>query len=283
MKKAKNKRKKPEPKKRTLSASDRQNAIILAEKLGKIIPLTSHFKGSFTLQKILKAQGLNKYLPAKTSNKTEAITKFVENMMTYHPRTIKKVMRAILPEAIKKRHANGDPVLFEEAKRIADSLFEIGVDMRKEITEMNFPKNRPRIVPPPAVLQKMLKDFKLHPTMMPECEKLFIDGHINESVRKSLEKFESSVQRLASLQDEGAELIGKAFNETNPKIKLNSLVSKADKNEQDGYKMIGMGAMRWWRNSLSHGDEPQLPPQEAVGRLIAVSNLFRRLDERKNP
>jgi len=42
-----------------------------------------------------------------------------------------------------------------------------------------------------------------------------------------------------------------------------------------------MGIMKWWRNNLSHGDAAQLPHHEALGRLILISNLFHRLDERK--
>ncbi len=283
MKRRKKVRKTPELKKRTLTTSDRQNAIYLAEKLAKVVPLVGYFKGSFTLQKVVKEQGLVKYLPTKTSNKTEAITKFVENMLVYHPRMLKKVIRAVLPEAIKKRHANGDPVLQDEAKALSEALMAVGIDMCKEIAALKLPKDRPRVVPPPAQLQKILKDFKLHPAMMPECEKMFIDGHINEGVRKGLEKLEALVQQLSSLSDDGADLMGKAFNETNPKIKLNDLTTKSEMNEQDGFKLIAMGIMRWWRNTLSHGDEPQLPPHEAIGRLIATSNLFRRLDERKSP
>jgi len=190
-------RKKPKKKKRTLTTSDRQNALDLADRLGKIAPLSSHFKGSFSLKKVITQEGLGRYLPKKSSNKTEAISKFVENMMVYKPRTLKKVMRIVLPQAIKKRHQNGDPVLKMESEELANALGAVGCDMRKEISELKLPEDRPKVVPPPPGIQKMLKDFRLHPNMMPDCEKMFLDGHLNESVRKALEKFETHIQQLS--------------------------------------------------------------------------------------
>jgi len=39
-----------------------------------------------------------------------------------------------------------------------------------------LPKERPRIVPPPASFQKMVDELGLHPVLQPECPKLFKDG-----------------------------------------------------------------------------------------------------------
>ena len=110
---------------------------------------------------------------------------------------------------------------------------------------------------------------------------MFIEGHINESVRKALERFEKTIQELISIHDkQGPDLMATAFNEQNPKIKLNALLTLQEINKQLGFKLTTMGIMHWWRNNLSHGDEDQLSHHDALGRLIMVSNLFHEIDGR---
>lgn len=267
-------------KKRSLTAADRQNVRQLAEQLGRLLPLEG-YRSQFSLKQVAKQYGLSKYLRQKSPNKKEAFAAFIEKVICYKPRTLKKLVREILPIAIEKRHSKGDPILEEEAVRFSAQLAELGVDLRREIRELKLPKERPKVVPPPIAIQKILDSFVLHPVMLPDCKEMFVNGHINESVRKGLERFEKRVQELSALlSKQGTGLMGSAFSEVNPLIKLNGLSSLQERNEQEGFKLIAMGLMQWWRNNLSHGDEPQLPHHEALGRLILISNLFHRLDAR---
>lgn len=248
--------------------------------MGRLIPL-SGYRSSFSLCAVAKQDKLTKYLPKKSANKKEAFTEFIQNVISFKPRTLKKIIREILPKAIEKRHREGNPILEREALELSSRLFELNIDLRKEIADLELPKERPKIVPPPVEIQKILEAFILHPTMMPNCKEMFIQGHINESVRKALEKFEKIVQDLSLLKNrQGSDLMAAAFSETDPKIKLNKLETIQNRDEQIGFKLLTMGIMHWWRNNLSHGDEPQLSHHEALGRLIVISNLFHRLDER---
>jgi uncharacterized protein (TIGR02391 family) len=272
--------KKRAAKKRSLTAADRQNLRLLADSLGRLLPLEG-YRSQFSLKQVAKRYSLTAYVPSKSANKKEAFATFLEKLVCYKPRTLKKVVREILPVAIEKRHAKGDPVLEPEALSLSRQLYEIGVDLRKEIRDLKLPRERPKVVPPPIAIQKILDTFVLHPVMLPDCKEMFTDGHINESVRKALERFERRVQELSALTGkQGTSLMGAAFSEVNPLIKLNPLATIQDRNEQEGFKLLTMGMMQWWRNNLSHGDEPQLPHHEALGRLIQVSNLFHRLDQR---
>lgn len=280
IKKSATKIKRAEKKKVKLSLADKQNVRELADRLGALIPL-SGYRSAFNLMKLAKEFGLSKYIPKKTENKKEAFAAFLEEIICYHPRMLKKLIREILPKAIEKRHGNGVPVLEKEALELAAVLKKLNIDLRKEIKGINLPKERPKIVSPPIAIQKILESFKLHPILLPDCQKMFIDGHLNESVRKALERFEKTVQDISMTKDkQGSDLMANVFSETNPKIKLNNLSNPQEVNEQVGFKFVSMGVMQWWRNNLSHGDEEQLPHQEVLGRLIFVSNLFSRLDER---
>lgn len=267
-------------KRKTVTAPEAQAIRNLAEQLGKLIALEG-FRSSFSLATVAKKKGLSKYLPKKSTNKKEAFFEFLKNLHCYKPRTIKILVREILPIAIEKRHSKGDPVLKAEALELVEKLNALGVNLKKEILALNLPEERPRTVPPPIAIQKILDTFTLHPILLPDCKTMFNNGHINESVRKALERFEKMVQDLSGLHDkQGSELIGGAFNEKSPKIKFNDLSTPQLLNKQIGFKLVCMGIMQWWRNNLSHGDEMQLPHHDALGRLIMISNLFHELDSR---
>ncbi len=260
-------------------ALDVQNIRILAEQLGKLLSLDG-YRSTFSLAAIAKERGLLDFIPKKVSKK-EAFSGFIKNLLKEKPRTLKIIVREILPRAIEKRHRDGNPVLSQEALELANQLFELGVDLRKEIKTLKLPTERPKVVPPPIAVQKILDTFPLHPILMPDCKEMFVNGHLNEAVRKSLERFEKMVQDLSALKSlDGQKLMAGAFSEDDPKIRLNNLGSSQEINEQIGFKLVTMGLMTWWRNNLSHGDEEQMPHHEALGRLITVSNLSSRLDER---
>ncbi len=209
---------------------------------------------------------------------------FLELLLVNKPRVLKKLIREILPLAVERRHAQGDPLLSQEAGVLSDRLLLLGVNLKKEIKEMNLPVAWPRVVPPSVEIQQTLSKLPLHSLLLPECRDLFLKGHINESVRKAAEKFEVRVQGLSGIADKiGRDLMANAFSETNPKIKLNGLTTANEKNEQEGFKLISMGVMAWWRNTTSHGDEPQMAPQDGLSRLLTISNLLHILDERTKP
>jgi uncharacterized protein (TIGR02391 family) len=274
------KKAKRKPSKRAVITAPAAQAIrALAEQLGKLISL-SGYRSSFSLTTIAKEKNLRKYLPAKASKK-EAFYEFLKNLHKERPRTIKLLVREILPIAIEKRHLRGDPVLENEALELVTKLKAIDVDLESEILAMNLPKHRPSIVPPPKAIQSILESYTLHARLLPECKQLFLNGHLNESVRKASEKFEKMVQDLSGLHSkQGPDLMSHVFSETNPIIKFNNLTTSQEKNKQMGFKFMAMGLMHWWRNNLSHGDEEQLPHHDAIGRLIMLSNLFHELDNR---
>lgn len=266
-------------KRKTVTAPQAQAIRNLADQLGKLISL-SGFRSTFSLTVIAKKRGLSRYLPKK-QNKKEAFYEFLKNLYCFKPRTIKILIREILPKAIEKRHSNGDPILETEALELISRLESIGIDFRDEVLGMNFPKERPRTVPPPIAIQKILDAFVLHPVLLPDCKEMFTNGHINESVRKALERFEKTIQDISSIPDKiGPDLMAIAFSEKNPKIKISRLTTQQEINKQIGFKLTCMGIMHWWRNNLSHGDEIQLPHHDALGRLILTSSLFHEVDNR---
>jgi uncharacterized protein (TIGR02391 family) len=265
------------PQKRQVSAVSIQNLRTLAEQIGAIIPATSFRKGGFCFQTIAKSLGLQKAWLGGT--KKEAIFGFLKSVYQDHPKFFYKLFRENIARGIERRHKMGNPVLEQEVLAIDATLRALDVNLSKEFKALNLPKERPKIVPPPAAFQRIVEELGLHPYLLPECPKLFKDGHVNESVRKALEKYETYIQRKSGSSKIGANLMATAFSESAPLIAIADVATTRGKGLQDGFKFLSMGAMEFWRNFCSHGDEEQLPHHDAIAVLAAVSHLFYYVDK----
>lgn len=257
-----------------------QNIREASDSLGNMIPATSQFGVGLSFTTIAKEYRLNKFLP-KNNNKKDKISGFLKNLIQKNKtRTLKKIISEKLPLAIEKRYKNGNPILFAEANNLAIRLKLIGVDLVKEINDLSLPIDRPRIIPPTQNIKDALKSISLHQLLLPDCEKLFNEGNLNESVRKSLEKLENYVKLKTGFTTMGTDLMATAFNQDAPKIKLNNIAwdEKRQKGLQDGFKLLNMGLMGFWRNLLSHGDEQQVTHQDAISILGTVSSILHLID-----
>jgi uncharacterized protein (TIGR02391 family) len=261
---------------RHLSAPIIQNLSALSGQIGKIIPGTS--QGSFCFEKIAKKLGYKAYWP-KDGNRDSRIFEFLKKIYQRHPKTFYKIFRENLPAGITRRQKNGDPVLKAEMDAVSATLLKLNVNLKKEIGALNLPVTRPTIVPPPPEFKSMVEKIGLHPILQPDCVKKFTDGHINDAVRKALEKYEVYVQGKSGLKDKiGKDLMAHAFDENGPQIMITDTSTVRGHSLQEGFKFISMGAMEFWRNFLSHGDEAQIPHQDAIAILATVSHLLYQID-----
>jgi uncharacterized protein (TIGR02391 family) len=265
------------PQRRQLSAVAIQNLRTLAEQIGAIIPATSFRRAGFCFQTIAKKLGLQKDWPSGT--KKEAIFGFLKAVYRDHPKFFYKVFRENIAQGIERRHRMGNPVLENEILVLDKTLRALEVNLSREFRDLNLPKERPKIVPLPAAFQRIVEELGLHPYLQPECPKLFKDGHVNESVRKALEKYEAYVQRKSGLSKIGTNLMATAFSETAPLISIADGTSPRGQGLQQGFKFLSMGAMEFWRNFCSHGDEQQLPHHDAIAILATVSHLLCYVDK----
>ncbi len=260
--------------KKVVSASSLQSIRFLAEQLGEIIPATSMNKTGFCFTTLAKEYKLKKYWENK-GQKKESIASFLKLVYKKHPRVLKKLIRENLSRAIERRHKNGNPILRQEADNLSTTLFKLNIDLKKEIGELDLPTTRPSIVPPRIEMQKALGVLSLHPMLLPDCKKLFDDGHLNESVRKALEKYEVYVRDSSGLSLMGTNLMEQAFSEKGSKISIsNDPDVRRKEGLQTGFKDISRGAMEYWKNYASHGDEEQMPAQDAIAILGVVSHLL---------
>lgn len=266
------------PKKKQLSAAAIQNLRGLAEQIGRIIPGTSPRPKGFCFQTIAKKAGLVKHWPRQGAKK-ELIFGFLKEVYRRHPKTFYRIFRENIAQGIERRHKAGDPVLQAEILQLDVTLKKLNVNLSKEFKDLHLPSERPSIVPPPFAFQKMLDELGLHPYLQPDCPKLFKDGHINESVRKALEKYEAYLQQKSALTRIGTDLMANAFNETAPLVKVADTATERGKGLQMGFEFVSMGAMSFWRNLCAHGDENQMPHQDAIAILATASHLLHYVDK----
>lgn len=262
-----------------LSASKIQDLRDLSEKIGNIIPATSfNKKGGFCFAVIARKYKMQKYWKGVGSKK-EMISEFLSDVYKRHIKIFYKIFRENLPRGIERRHGNGDPVLLAEIELLDKVLRKLDVNLSKEIKELNLPSERPRVVPSPPKFREMIDNLGIHPFLRPDCVELFKNGHTNESVRKSLEKYEVYVQKKSGLTTQGNNLMSKAFDENNPLIKITDVANTRGKGLQEGFKFLSMGSMGFWRNYFSHGDEDQISHIDAIALVLAVSFFMNYIDQ----
>jgi uncharacterized protein (TIGR02391 family) len=264
------------PQRRYISAAAIQKLRTLASQIGEIIPATSFRKGGFCFQTIARKIDLQRYWTSGT--KKEAIFGFLKAVYRDHGKLFYKLFRENIAQGIERRHKMGNPVLANEIFAMDRTLRGLDIDLSKEFKALDLPKERPKIVPPPAAFQRIVDELGLHPYLHPECPKLFKDGHINESVRKSLEKYEHYVQKKSGQSKIGSNLMATVFNDTSPVIAVADVTTIRGKGLQDGFKFLSMGAMEFWRNFCTHGNEEQMAHQDAVAILAAVSHFLHYVD-----
>ena len=117
----------------------------------------------------------------------------------------------------------------------------------------------------------------IHPDISNVSIKLFNDGHYSQSTFEAFKLIELRVKDMSGLNDSGYKLMMAAFLDSSPKIKLTSLKSKSEIDEQNGFKFIFAGAMSAIRNPRGH--EINIDPIDmCLDHLSIASVLLRRLE-----
>lgn len=269
---------KKKPKGLILTRIRKESINSLAVALGQIAPSTT-YGNSFSIENLAKEWNLEKYFK-KQKNKVADIDFFLSNVIRQYPRLPKKLVLEIVKRGSIWKATNAEVISAEMLEAIAIPMEALGFTIRKELAELSTVE-LPHVTPLSFKFQRLLKDFPFHSALEREIPELFLEGHYNEAIRKSLERFEEYIKNISGLHDQmGKDLMAKSFSGNTPLITLNSLNSTNDKSEQEGFQFMTMGAMRGLRNILSHGDTEQFEVSEALELLCFVSFLFKRVDRR---
>ena len=261
---------------RRITTSRKSSIAELAGLLAEIAPATSRGPKSFCVKNLADRRG-HKKLWRDLSNKRKSIAHYLEIVFRKFPRMPKKLVLEIVRGGVQWSAKRGVAVSRDHLTNIARVLTDLGVDAKRDLSQMELP-DPSKVAPPPFDLQGMVDRLDVHVSLKDDCVAMFKAGHLNESVRKALERFEKKVQDLTGDHAIGKELMGKAFNRQNPLISINSGTAANDGSEQEGFMHLTIGAMAGMRNLYSHGDVDTITPMDAFERLAFVSLLFKRVD-----
>jgi uncharacterized protein (TIGR02391 family) len=139
----------------------------------------------------------------------------------------------------------------------------------------------PRISPEPPEVHPF-DERNIHPDISAVCLTLFDDGHYAQATFEAFKLLDNEVRDVSGIQDSGYKLMMAAFNEGNPKIILNDLLTASDKDEQMGFKHVFAGSMSAIRNPRGH-DIRTDPIDLCLDHLSFASVLLRTLENRKSP
>jgi len=119
----------------------------------------------------------------------------------------------------------------------------------------------------------------IHPDLPKRVRRLFDDGHWEQAVFEAFKFIEAEVKRISGLRGKtGYPLMMDAFNESQPKVAINSLGTDSEIDEQRGFRYIFAGAAAGIRNPRGHEVDIGDSLDEALDYLALASILLRRLD-----
>ncbi len=131
---------------------------------------------------------------------------------------------------------------------------------------------------PEILAYKLFQGMGLHKKVVKASEGLFKDGYYSAAIFEAFKIVEIAVKNKSGLTISGRELMSQAFSPSNPRIKLNDLQTETDKDEQEGFRFLFMGATQGIRNPKAHENIVQSDPYKALEYLALASLLLKKID-----
>ena len=109
--------------------------------------------------------------------------------------------------------------------------------------------------------------------------KLYFDGHYDQAVFSAFKKINNLVKKKSGQSNyDGKDLMLRVFSPKKPILKINSLQSKSEINEQEGFMHLFAGAMQGIRNPRGHEDDASGNPWESLDYICFASRLAKIID-----
>ncbi len=186
---------------------------------------------------------------------------------------------------------------YEIYSRAPRSLPEVGLGTFRNVNQARFIRELPQtesmlealitrlndkrielLSPSKPRTKVAFENLQLHPLIANACSGLYRGGHYKQAVLEGSIALVNCVKEK-SRQDllDGSGLMGTVFSPKNPLLAFNRLKSKADKDEQEGFMHLFLGAVLALRNPRAHAifDDS---PESALDYIALLSMLAKRLD-----
>ena len=122
----------------------------------------------------------------------------------------------------------------------------------------------------------------LHPRVWKVAASLYHSGYHGSAILEAYKAVNARVKDLTGAQGmdrDGKALMAFAFNANNPVLRLNDGTTRSDRDEQEGFSLIFIGAMQGIRNPKAHDPMTALDEDRTLEYLTLASLLMRRLDD----
>jgi uncharacterized protein (TIGR02391 family) len=124
-----------------------------------------------------------------------------------------------------------------------------------------------------------------HPFEIRNIEEIFPDGvkalfdnaHYSQATFEAFKFFDKEIQRFSGLTESGYKLMMQAFDEGKPKIKLNSLASVSERDEQRGFQFLFAGGIMAIRNPRGHEYTIKDDAETCLDHLSMISMGLKRI------
>lgn len=144
---------------------------------------------------------------------------------------------------------------------------------KTQSTSKREPKDTDELLP------YLFDAMQFHPKVVKASKKLFEDGHYTDAIFRAFTEVNNFVKAKTGLELDGKALMSQVFRIENPVIKLNELRTKSERDEQEGFMFLFMGAMEGIRNPKAHDNIIQKDPLKTLEYLALASLLMRRAEE----
>jgi len=111
--------------------------------------------------------------------------------------------------------------------------------------------------------------------------KLFVDEHYARAVEEAYKCINNTVKAKSGLSADGQDLMNQALSSKNPVLKLNTLKTESERNEQLGYMHSLGGCMTGIRNPRAHEHQLWDSPNVALEMLAWANHLMRIINKAK--
>jgi len=126
--------------------------------------------------------------------------------------------------------------------------------------------------------------MQFHPKVVEASESLFKTGNYASAILEAFKAVNNFVKGKSGLSPnelrgiKDRPLMAKVFDEKEPLIKLNELITDTDINEQEGFKLLFMGATEGIRNPKAHDLIKMKDPYKTLEYLAFASLLLKKID-----
>lgn len=169
----------------------------------------------------------------------------------------------------------------EYLAEILDSITERSFDDMDFLHFYNYlysllPKNFPKPV--------SITYNDLNPKIKDGCGSLYRSGHYSQAIFESCKVVLNDLKVVSGITNkDGKKLVEASLLGENPLVKLNSLQTDSDRDEQNGFALLFSGMALGIRNPKGHDIVRQSDKNRALQYLSFISLLQDRLDERITP